>query len=295
MAQRVPRETRPCAGCGTPLTRLVSQSPQANWYCGPRCKARHNPSPLIRASAGRRIRALCAHCGAPVDKLLSQVKPGASIYCSNRCKATVQARTLVGTGRWQRPNKPRRGETLPCAVCAAPVYANQRQRAAGEGKYCSRACHNVAQTKPPVVASCARCGAEMRLKPSLAQRRYCSRACETAARTKRPTGRTHNGRPVLRNAQGYLTVYEPDHPRASKAGRVLEHRLMVESLLGRRLGPKEHVHHIDRDKTNNAPVNLDVMDADKHSLLTNSATRARLMAQLDELARYRDRFGPLEP
>lgn len=39
---------------------------------------------------------------------------------------------------------------------------------------------------------------------------------------------------------------------------VLEHRYVMEQVLGRRLLPGENVHHRDGDKTNNAAENLEL-------------------------------------
>lgn len=55
---------------------------------------------------------------------------------------------------------------------------------------------------------------------------------------------------------GYILVYMPDHPMATKAGYVREHRLVVEKILGRYLTATEVVHHADDDPGNNDPSNL---------------------------------------
>jgi hypothetical protein len=60
------------------------------------------------------------------------------------------------------------------------------------------------------------------------------------------------------DADGYVLVKRSDHPRADRHGYVREHRLVMESVLGRYLGPDEIVHHKDGDKQNNAPENLEV-------------------------------------
>ncbi len=55
---------------------------------------------------------------------------------------------------------------------------------------------------------------------------------------------------------GYVSVYFPKHPGATKGGYVLEHRLMVEIFIGRLLTDKEKIHHIDLNKHNNHISNL---------------------------------------
>lgn len=55
---------------------------------------------------------------------------------------------------------------------------------------------------------------------------------------------------------GYLFVYCPDHPKCTKRGLVLEHRLVMEISLGRFLRKGEVVHHIDGDRLNNSRKNL---------------------------------------
>lgn len=64
---------------------------------------------------------------------------------------------------------------------------------------------------------------------------------------------------------GYVMEYSPDHPAASSAGRVFQHRLVMECVLGRLLERHEQVHHKDHDRTNNDPSNLELVDASTHA------------------------------
>lgn len=57
---------------------------------------------------------------------------------------------------------------------------------------------------------------------------------------------------------GYIVIWTPE-------GERLEHRVVAEQILGRRLRRGEIVHHIDRDKTNNSPGNLEVMTQAEHA------------------------------
>lgn len=67
-------------------------------------------------------------------------------------------------------------------------------------------------------------------------------------------GSWNGGRFLDKN--GYVLVWVPDHPDARKTGYVLEHRLVMEQKLGRRLLRREVVHHEDKNKENNHPDNL---------------------------------------
>lgn len=63
----------------------------------------------------------------------------------------------------------------------------------------------------------------------------------------------------VRIGQYWAVLVSPDDPlfcMAQKTGYVLEHRLVMARLLGRPLSDAETVHHIDDDKANNEPSNL---------------------------------------
>ena len=67
---------------------------------------------------------------------------------------------------------------------------------------------------------------------------------------------------------GYIYRYSPHHPHAIKKGYVAEHRLVMESIIGRFLLPEESVHHIDGNKENNLSENLMLMESEgKHRKL----------------------------
>lgn len=68
------------------------------------------------------------------------------------------------------------------------------------------------------------------------------------------------------DADGYVLVYAPDHPQATKAGYVREHRLVMERASGRLLLPTEVVDHIDGNRQNNDPSNLRVFQRNAEHL-----------------------------
>lgn len=71
------------------------------------------------------------------------------------------------------------------------------------------------------------------------------------------------GRSIASN--GYVLIrVGVGHPLADVRGYAYEHRIVAEQKLGRPIAKGEQVHHIDGDKQNNAPENLEVLSAAEH-------------------------------
>jgi endogenous inhibitor of DNA gyrase (YacG/DUF329 family) len=222
------------------------------------------------------IQVTCTGCGVEMERYPSVVKNNRSgrFFCSIEC------RDLIGS-------KPRRKADATCEACGTVFYPIN----AGPNRFCSVACHNIGQTKTPVDLSCEHCGKAFQVKPSASERRFCSKECEGRSRWKRVQGRTHNGKPVLHNPQGYVKIWEPSlDPRRSW---VLEHRYVVEQAIGRKLRADEHVHHVNGDRADNRLENLEVIDPTSHQSITMAAALERRARERAELERYRALFGPL--
>lgn len=114
------------------------------------------------------------------------------------------------------------------------------------------------------------------------------------ANIARPLDRMHNGRVAKLDSQGYVQVFEPEHPRADSGGWVFEHRIIVEKQLGRHLRREENVHHVNGVKHDNRLENLVVMGHEEHLDLTRKNHVQAMDALRAELAEYRRRYGPLE-
>ena len=76
-----------------------------------------------------------------------------------------------------------------------------------------------------------------------------------------------NGDPLglirAENGSGYVT--EDGYRMFHINGRdIFEHRLVLESVFGRKLLSSEHVHHIDHNKLNNSPENLMIVSNSDH-------------------------------
>lgn len=68
----------------------------------------------------------------------------------------------------------------------------------------------------------------------------------------------------FKSRRGYIYIFKPDHPNATKSGYVLEHRYIMSQSLGRPLNPWETVHHKNKIKDNNNINNLELFTRRTH-------------------------------
>lgn len=219
----------------------------------------------------------CTACDKPMRRResdMARLKTG-RVFCSLECRHAVGS-------------KPRRRSERDCEECGERFYPTR----SAEQRFCSAKCLGKSQMRYPEGRSCVGCG-ETHFDPT---DKYCSRQCYESNRATNPLDRYHNGRPVIVDGGGYVRIYEPEHPNAFKSGRVLEHRWVMEQIVGRYLETDEHVHHIDHVRTNNDPDNLQLLSAREHWSITakenGDAIRDAIEAR-QKLQEYERRYGPL--
>ena len=145
-----------------------------------------------------------------------------------------------------------------------------QEYASNHRKYCSRACaYRTFEVNHTHV--CEECGDTFVDKKTSSV--FCNLSC-SGKRNARLIKNHRGGASLDRhwNWKGGGTVIKSGYreiPLGKKNKKILEHRLVMEQHLGRKLGTKEHVHHINGNKLDNRVENLIVLDPSEHQRVHN--------------------------
>lgn len=153
------------------------------------------------------------------------------------------------------PSKP----SIPCVCerCGITFLVAPYRIQRGAVRFCSTECKYAAMLKPRVDRTCVACGSTFTATQYDVDRglaTFCSYACHNSG-VHHPSWK--GGRRL--NSRGYVRV------RVAGRGDVLEHRLVMETHIGRSLLPTEVVHHINGNKQDNRIENLEIMNHGEHT------------------------------
>lgn len=269
-----PVNMRVCERCGGPYRRRRGDNDK---YCSMACYQAVRRAG-IRAGTwvvrgkprdpARRIQRECGLCGVSFEVFISAVKRGGGKYCSKECYRRRKPKAPTRRRRQRRKAyAPTRKRRLHCALCGEAFWAQARQGGASGNAYCGRACAGKAvgsrRGQPQERRRCLYCGnvfAAYHSRVASNKAHFCCRDCYMLSQRR------------AKSNKRYVFIQTPTGPRQ-------EHRVVVETSIGRRLARHECVHHLNRNKHDNRIANLIVLTRAQHGAVHRNQVQLELFSQ----------------
>lgn len=221
----------------------------------------------------------CSFCGRDVKVKGKHRKNLEHIFCNQNCYNSYRKKSFP---------------IRYCANCNKEVEIKHKKRLTLEYIFCCKKCEGAYRSKNiENNCKCDWCGKEYHVKPNLLdkyKKHYCSMECHANHKKEYFSGENNHQYGVKGSTNatwksdfkitnyGYKKIRVLNHPFRDCDDFVFEHRLVAEKYLlndnnsieidgVRYLNPELEVHHIDEDKLNNRPENLQVLTKSEHSSL----------------------------
>lgn len=179
----------------------------------------------------------CEMCGT----LFKHRKDHDTKYCSRNC---------AGKAMSEKKKK--------YAIC--PICGKSFMKKRSTMTYCSRECANKSRENKKIV-KCENCGIDVQRQPCHVKKHvFCSKKCYNEWKSKNMVGKkSFHWRGGEYEGNGYLFTRQKDGTYKQN------HRIIIESFIGRPLSEDEIIHHIDGDKKNNDISNLAIVSRSEHA------------------------------
>lgn len=220
-----------CPQCGNQFPSWKAE----RVLCSQRCAGRSKRVPDSKKA--------CAWCG----EMFTSREPEQR-FCSHKCAALLMHDS-------RNPTTVHDGEGL--------VHSNDpRYTQDGKGQWWY---HGTTGRTRAHIKACEVCGKDFLCNLFRKRTRTCSGSCGAVLFHRERPGHSAGERSThwkggKTNRRGYTLAYAPSHPSLAGTTRkyVLEHRLVMEKMIGRLMETYETVHHKNGDRADNSPENLEL-------------------------------------
>lgn len=156
-----------------------------------------------------------------------------------------------------------------CPHCSSGFNSHRK-----DAKFCSRVCASESLKKLPIIKNCEWCKEDFDARAKnhnrelsrMLNQRFCSRKCMS---TERATYHNQEAHHNWKGGEFMDKGYKRKHLYLGNGKRAdpMQHDLIMEKHIGRKLNIDEVVHHKDRNRSNNEIGNLQLLTRSEHSKL----------------------------